>query len=238
MAVLVGCSVVFMPVATARAQASASIQPSLLPDRLGARAAFTFAFRLGAGEEEVPPALSRIVIHLPAGLRIDLRGVGTCNAARLRRMGPRGCPPGSLVGRGHAVLAVHAGSQAIPEDAVISAFRGPDRGGHPVLQILGRGDTPLQEQTLSTGVLSADRGPFGLKLTVSVPAIPTVMYEPDASIVSFSLTVGAAARPRAHAAAGAVTVPRRCPAGGFRFAADFHFSDLTSTSAAARVPCP
>jgi hypothetical protein len=218
---------------------NASVHPSFLPDALGARTAFTFAFRLGAGEEEVPPAVSRVVMHLPAGLGIDVRGVATCAGSRLRRMGPAGCPRGSLIGHGHAVLAVHAGSQAIPEQAVISAFRGPDRAGRPVVEILGRGDTPLQEQTLSTGVLAADGAPYGLKLTVSIPSIPTVMYEPDASIVSFSMTVGAVGRrPRAHAAAGTVTVPRRCPAGGFRFAADFDFSDSTTASAAARVPCP
>jgi hypothetical protein len=218
---------------------NASVQPSFLPNTLGARTAFTFAFRLGAGEEGVPPAVRRLVMHLPAGLGIDLRGVGTCPASRLRRLGAGGCPRQSLIGHGHAVLAVHAGSQAIPEQAVIWAFRGPDRAGRPVVEVLGRGDTPLQEQTLSTGVLSPDRAPYGLKLTVSIPSIPTVMYEPDASILSFSLTVGAVGRrPRAHAAAGAVTVPRRCPAGGFRFAADFGFFDSTTASAAARLPCP
>jgi hypothetical protein len=238
-AALASCCLASLPVASARAEVNASVHPSFLPNALGARTAFTFAFRLGAGEEGVPPAVRRIVIHLPAGLGIDLRGVRTCPGTRLLRMGPRGCPAGSLIGHGHAVLAVHAGSQAIPEQAVISAFRGPDRGGRPVIEVLGRGDTPLQEQTLSTGVLAADRAPYGLRLTVSVPSIPTVMYEPDASIVSFSLTVGAVGRrPRAHAASGAVTVPRHCPAGGFRFAADFDFYDTTTASAAARLPCP
>ena len=238
-AALAGCCLASLPVASAHAQVNASIHPSFLPNVLGARTAFTFALRLGAGEEEVPPAVRRIVMHLPAGLGIDLRGVGTCAPSRLRRMGPGGCPRGSLIGHGHAVLSVHAGSQAIPEEAVIWAFRGPDRGGHPVVEVLGRGDTPLQQQSLSTGVLSPDRAPYGLKVTVSIPSIPTLMYEPDASIVSFSLTVGAAGRrPRAHAAAGAVTVPRRSPAAGFRFAADFDFFDSTTASAAARLPCP
>jgi len=226
--------------APAGADVGASVHPSFLPDALGARTAFSFALRLrGPGEDGVPPPVRRMVIHLPAGLGIDLSGAPSCRPARLRRSGPRGCPPGSLVGRGHATLAVHAGSQSIPEQAVVQAFRAPDRGGRPALMILSRGDTPLQQQTLSTGSLAPDRPPYGLKLIVSVPPIPTLVLEPEASIVSFSLTVGSAgARPRAHTAAGTVTVPRRCPAGGFPFAADFSFSDFTASRAAARIPCP
>jgi hypothetical protein len=71
-------------------------------------------------------------------------------------------------------------------------------------------------------------------LAVSIPPIPTLVLEPDASIISFSLAIGGS---RSHAA-GAVTVPRRCPAGGFPFAAEFGFADGSRASAAAHVPCP
>jgi hypothetical protein len=126
------------------------------------------------------------------------------------------------------VLEVHAGSQSIPEEARLWAVRVRDRGGRPAFAILGRGESPLQQQTLSTAVLSPDRGPYGLKLSVSIPPIPTLVYEPDASIVSFSLTVGAA---------GAVVLPARCPSGGFPFAAALGFADSTSTSVSVRLPC-
>jgi hypothetical protein len=117
---------------------------------------------------------------------------------------------------------------------VISAVRTPDRAGHHTLAIFGQGDTPLQEQTLSTATLLADRAPYGARLAVSIPPIPTLVLEPDASILNFSLTLGG---PRAHAA-GAITVPRRCPVGGFPFAAEFTFSDGSHAVATARVPCP
>ena len=88
-------------------------------------------------------------------------------------------------------------------------------------------------------MLWPDHAPYGHKLIVSIPPIPTLVYEPDASIVSLSLTIGGVgARPRAHAAAGTITVPRRCPAGGFPFAANFAFADETAASATARVRCP
>ncbi len=224
--------------APARAEVHAAIQPSFRPDGLGARTAFTFAFRLGGREQELPAPLDRAVVHLPAGLGIDLRGVATCAASRLQRDGAKGCPGRSLVGRGLELLEVQAGSQPIPEQAAIWAFRGADRGGRPVFEILGQGETPLQERTVALATLSSDGRPYGSKLTVSIPPIPTLVYEPNASILSFSLTIGAVGRPRAHAAAAAVTVPRRCPAGGFPFAASFAFEDTTTASAVARVPCP
>ncbi len=223
------------PAASARAEVYATVHPSFMPDALGASAALTLAFRISGGEEGVPPAVSRVVAHLPAGLGVHLLGLPTCAAARLRRGGPAGCPPRSLVGRGHATVEVHAGSQAIAEEASVWALLGPGRGG-PVLEILSRGVTPLEEQTLSSGVLGADQPPYGSKLTMSVPPIPTIVYEPDGSIITFSLTIGGAGA--AHGASGAISVPAHCPAGGFPFGLDFAFSDGTSTSVAAHVPCP
>ena len=212
------------------------------PDRLGARTAFTLAFKFSGGEEGVPAPLSAMVVRLPAGLGIDVRGVGICAKSRLQRRGPSGCPAGSLVGRGHALMSVHAGSLAVPEEATIAAFRGPDRDGHQTLEIFGQGETPLDQSAISTGVLERDSSPYGSKLTVSIPPIPTLMLEPNASVVSESLTIGGSGivgrGPEGHAAAGAIVVPRSCPAGGFPFAASFTFADGSTTSASATLPCP
>jgi hypothetical protein len=228
----------------AQAETGASIRPSLLPDRLGASTALTLAFRFSAGEEEgvpaVPAPLSGMVVHLPAGLGIDLRGVKTCTKARLRRRGAAGCPQGSLVGRGHALAEAHTGSLTSPEEVTISVFRGPNQGSRPVLEIFGQGETPLQEHSISTAVLGPDRPPYGSKLTVSIPPLPTLHFEPDASFASLSLTIGRVGHsPRAHAAAGAILlVPRSCPAGGFPFAASFKFADGSTASASATAACP
>jgi hypothetical protein len=213
---------------------SAVIRPSLTPDARGARTSFAFAFTLKDAEGGVPPPLRTMIVHLPAGLGIDLRGVASCAPARLRNGGPAACPARSLLGRGHSQLEVHAGSQSIPEDAVISAVRTPDRGGHASLAIFGRGETPLQQQTISMATIAQDRSPYGAKLTVTIPPIPTLVLEPDASIISFSLTLGAAQAQ----AAGVITVPRRCPTGGFPFAAEFTFADASRAGGTAHVPCP
>jgi hypothetical protein len=225
--------------AAAQQATGASLTPSFHPNRLGASTVLTLAFQLGAGETSVPPPLERLTLRLPVGLRIGLRGVRTCAPAQLRRGGPARCPGGSLVGRGHTVLEVHAGSQQIPEDAFLRAFRAPDESGQPALAIFAQGETPLQQQTVSTAVLAPDSAPYGSRLIVSMPPIPTLMYEPNASTISLSLTIGSVpGRPRAHAAAATITVPHRCPAGGFPFAADFLFADFTTAHAGGRVRCP
>jgi hypothetical protein len=227
------------PAATAQTETNASIRPSLLPDRLGASTALTLAFRFSGGTTGVPAPLHGLVAHLPAGLTVNLRGARVCAKPHLQRRGTRGCPSRSLIGRGHAVMKVHAGSQSLPEEVAITLFRGPNRGRRQTLEIFQQGNTPLDERTISTGVLEPDGTPYGSKLTVSFPPIATLMLEPDASFSSLSLTVGGIGHsPRAHAAAGAILVPRSCPAGGFPFAADFAFADGSTASESATVACP
>jgi hypothetical protein len=172
--------------AVAQTETNASMRPSLLPDRLGASSALTLAFRFAGGAEGVPAPLRGMVVHLPAGLTVSLRGVKTCAKSRLQRRGPSGCPAGSLVGRGQALMKVHAGSQAVPEEAAISIFRSPSGSGRPTFEIYGHGETPLDQSSISTAVLQPDAAPYGLKVSVSVPPIPTLVLEPDASVVSLS----------------------------------------------------
>jgi hypothetical protein len=224
---------------SAVAQTSASMRPSLLPDRLGASTALTLAFRFSGGTEGVPAPLRGMVVHLPSGLIVNLRGVGVCPPSRLRSSGASGCSSKSVLGRGHALMEVHAGSLAVPESTIVSVYRGPNQGSHQALEIFSQGETPLDQSTIATGVLIPDGGQYGTKLTVSVPAIPTLVLEPDASFVSLSLTLGGVRHtPRAHAAAGSIRVPRSCPAAGFPFAADFTFAGRSSASASATVACP
>jgi hypothetical protein len=236
-ATLAACLCAATP-AWGQAPTTVTMRPSFLPDRLGASTTFTLAFRFSGGEEGVPAPLSGMVVRMPAGMRIDLRGVGTCGLARLRRRGAAGCPSRSLVGRGRALLEVHAGSQTIGEESTIWIFRSPNRGNRPTFAIFGHGETPLDESATSTAILQPDRLPYGSKLTISVPPIPTLVYEPDASFSSLSVTMGRVGRsPRAHAA-GAIVLPSSCPPGGFPFAASFTFADQSTASATATVPCP
>lgn len=217
----------------AQAETAATVKPSFTPDRLGAATAFTLALSFSGEHQRVPAPVRSSVVHLPAGLGLSVQGAGVCQLARLRARGPSGCPTSSLLGRGHALMEAQLGALLMTENASLQAFRGPNRGGRPVLEISGQGLTPLIERITFTGVVVADRAPYGLKLVMSIPAIPTLPTEPDASTANFSLTFGGAGTHR-----GSVTVPRRCPSGGFPFGADFTFADGSTASAGEPVACP
>jgi hypothetical protein len=216
---------------------TATIAASLSPDRAGARAALTFTIRFTGGEFGVPSAVRQSVLRIPAGISLEIPSLRACAAARLRADGPQGCPAQSEIGSGHALAETHAGSLITTEAVELRAFLGPPEGLQPTFEIFAQGYTPLDEHVVFTGTVLMAGAPYGEELEMSIPPVPSLPLEPDASIVTFSLTVGA---PRRHGTHGqsTVSVPRRCPAGGFPFAARFTYADGSDGEALARVPCP
>jgi hypothetical protein len=221
----------------AQAETVASIAPSLSPNRLHAKAALTFTMSFSGGAFGVPTPLSRSVVRLPAGLTLDIPHLSSCPAARLRSRGAGGCPARSQIGRGHALVETHAGSEIITEEATLWAFLGPPRNLQPTFEILAQGYTPLYERKVLTGTVLPAGAPYGEELRMSIPPIPTLMFEPDASIVTFSLTIGPVAH---HRTRGATTVltPSSCPAGGFPFAAETTYADGSTGETLTTTPCP
>lgn len=216
-------------------EAGVSLHPSFSPDRLGAATTFTLDFHFSGGTESVPPPLRTVVVQLPIGLHFQLGGLAVCQPARLRRSGPSGCPSSSLVGRGHALLQVHAGTEPIDEEASLWVERGPEHEGLPSFGIFGQGYTPLYQSAVGTELLQTAKPPYGYRAVTTVPPIPTVMYEPNASFESLSLSFGSI---KHRGGAGTFFTPRTCPAGGFPFAAQVTYANGESASTTATVPCP
>jgi hypothetical protein len=214
----------------------ATIKPSFSPDRLGVKAAFTFTVHFTGGALGVPSPVRKAVVQLPPGLMMDIPRLGICTRARLQARGAGGCPKRSLIGTGHALADVHAGEGVESEEATVWAFLGPPQGLNPTIEILGQGYSPLDERVVVTATAIPDRPPYGEELVMSIPAIPSIPYEPNASTVSFSLTIGGA-RFRRHSP-NTVQLPGHCPAGGFPFATEFTYEDGSTSSSTATVPCP
>jgi hypothetical protein len=219
------------------APSSATIAPSLSPDRLGAKAALTFTVQYAGGEFGVPSPVRRSVLEFPAGLTLDIPSLQSCSAKRLLARGASGCPARSALGTGYALAEVHAGSLNLTENVTLWAFLGPPRNIQPTFEILAQGYTPVDRRVVLTGTVLAADAPYGEELAMPIPPIPTLGLEPDASIATFSLTIGAS-RQRRTRDANAVIVPSSCPAGGFPFAAEFTYADGSSSSAVATAPCP
>jgi hypothetical protein len=236
---LVACAACASLAVPARAETSATITPSISPNRLRAKAALTLAIHYTTatpGLFGVPAPVLRTVVRLPAGLNLDIPDLRSCSVSRLRARGPGGCPAQARIGRGHAVIETHAGTENIPEDVVLGAFLGPLQGGQQTLDILGQGYSPLDERFVLTGAVRFVAAPYGEELEMSVPPIPTLRFEPDASLVDFTLTIGARGRAARHA--NTLLVPSACPLGGFPFAAEFTYADGTTGSALATSACP
>ncbi len=214
----------------------AAIAPSFSPDRLGAKASFRFTVHFTGGEFGVPSPIRRAVVHLPPGLSMDIPSIKECTSARLKARGARGCPSRSQIGVGSALADVHVGDGIEKEEAKVWAFLGPLQAGNPTIEVLGEGYTPLEERVVFTAVVLPDKPPYGEEIEMSIPPIPSIPLEPDASTASFTITVGGPRFRVRHP--NTVVLPSHCPTGGFPFATEFTYADGSTSTTKATVPCP
>jgi hypothetical protein len=214
----------------------AAISASFHPNKLGAMGSFTVTLDLAGGELGDPPPLRRAVVRLPSGLGIEVPHLHSCDPARLRLLGPRGCPAQSRLGTGQALVRALLGSQLLGESLSLRVFLGPLRNLQPTFDLLAQGYTPFDERMVLSGSVAPDNPPYGEDLVLSVPAIPTLPLEPDASIVSLSLTIGS--RYPSRSEPNATVEPVRCPSGGFPFAAELTYAEGPIQNVFTRTACP
>jgi hypothetical protein len=235
---LVIAAFVLAEAAPAISTTSATIAPSLSPNRLGAHAELTFRTDFAGGESGVPSPLRGAVLRFPAGMSVAIPSLQACSAARLLRHGPSTCPARSEIGRGSASAEALAGSQLLRERVVMWAFVGPLQNSGPTVELLAQGRTPFDKRVVIAGRVLPDSPPYGERLVLSIPAIHTLSLEPDASLRTFSLTLGANQYRHRTRNRNAIVVPSSCPPGGFPFAAEFTYADGSRNSALTTAPCP
>ena len=215
---------------------TAALTPTLAPNRPGAKGALTLALQYTGGEDGVPSPVHRSVLSLPAGLTLEVPSLRSCSAARLQAFGPKGCPPQSLIGHGHALAKALAGSNVIEEQVALWAFIGPPQGSNPTLELLGEGSTPVPASVVITGTVVPAHAPYGEQLVIPIPPVPSLPSVSETSLANLTLTIGTGG-PHPARGANTVVVPR-CPAGGWPFAAAFTYADGSSGSTVAKQPCP
>jgi hypothetical protein len=226
----------------------ASLHASFSPNRLGAPTTISFSFDLSTGEGLAPPPLVGIDLQMPAGMNYTTTqlGLALCSAARLQAQGLAGCPANSRLGYGSALVEVPFGTGSGHEIPEVQAVAGPSQSGNLVVLFYANGLYPVSAQLAFAGEVLPDQGDYGSQLKTNVPLVTSVPGGPDVSIVSVTSTIGPAhliyyKRVRGRRVAftpRGVSVPERCPHGGFPFAASFSFQDGSSTSATTTVPCP
>jgi len=224
-------------VASAHAETLATVTSLFSPDRLRARGSLSLTIQFADPQGGVPAPVRRSILRFPAGLTLEVPRLSSCSASRLSALGAGGCPADSALGHGHALVEAQVGSQKISEDVSLWVFLGPLQNLQPTVEVLGRGYTPFDERVVLSGTMLPAGGPYGEALALSIPPIPTLTLEPDASIVTFSLVIGAHVDGRAHDA-NTVRLPSSCPQGGFPFAGEFTYADGSSGSALTTAACP
>jgi len=227
---------------SADAAQTAKLQVSLSPKRLGASTTLGFGFQIEAPEGAFAAALTRLDVGLPAGMVVDTAGLATCSEAKLEH-GSRSCSASARVGTGKVQVQLLLGTVIRPEIAALTVFNGPREGGRTTLVFDAIGKLPIATQFVFTGVIVP--GPQGDSIEATIPLIPVLPNTPDGAIVELTATLGTRSQSYYRTVGGrrvrftpkGATLPARCPAGGFPFAATFGFEDGTTAGASSSVAC-
>jgi hypothetical protein len=232
----------------ARATQLVKLDAGFTPYRLGAPTTIDLGLSIHASSGQIPSALTEVEVRYPQNLGFALSGLGLaiCSPAMLETSGAGGCPANSIMGRGSATAELGFGTQLVTENASISIARAPDQEGHIALLLYASGPSPVNTQILSPAQLLPSSPPFGGRLNMQLPLIPSVPGAPDVAIVALNVTLGPRGLTYYEHAAGAtlgytpkgILLPKTCPRGGFPFAASFSFLDGSHPETRAVLPCP
>jgi hypothetical protein len=227
---------------------TATLHASFSPNRPGASTTIGFSFKLAASGGGLPAPLSAISLRLPPGIDYlsTTLGLAICEPAVLVTRGPSGCPPNSLLGSGSALVEVPFGVGSGKEIPEIQAVMGPPAHENIVVLFYANGLEPVLAQIVMQAELISGSSTMPGRLETQVPLIASVPAGPPVSILSVTARIGPAGltyyeKRHGHRIAfhpRGVSVPERCPRGGFRFSAQFSFADASTASAAYSIPCP
>jgi hypothetical protein len=242
--VLLACA--FLPAATGAAP-SVKLNATLTPEHLGQGTTVGFELQITAGGE-TPPPITALDVFYPENLGIAVSGLGlaTCTPQTLETFGPHGCPANSRMGYGTAVIEVPLGPEAFIETAHITILRAPTHDGHLALLFNIEGKEPVSAQIVLDSLLLPTPAPYGGRIGIPIPIVPSLPAGPDASVVRLHATIGPQhityyeqlhGRTIAYRPKG-LQLPNSCPRRGFPFAATLTFLEGSQVSAHASVRCP
>jgi hypothetical protein len=123
---------------------------------------------------------------------------------------------------------------------------GPPRQGKLVVLFYASGLDPIPAELVFEGELLTGSEVLAGSLNIAVPLVASIPDALPVSILSVQATIGPSHLTyyrRLHGRTVAfhpegVSVPTRCPRGGFPFSASFSFVDGSIATAKSVVPCP
>jgi hypothetical protein len=150
------------------------------------------------------------------------------------------------MGHGTALAEIPVGPSIFHESAQVTIVRAINSNGHIALLISASGETPVSAQIVFPGVLLPAPAPFGGRLDMSIPLVPSLPEAPDVAVVQLHATLGPQGltyHERIHGKVvnyqpRGIPLSSTCAHGGFKFSATFSFLDGTHALAHTAVPCP
>jgi hypothetical protein len=231
--------------AVAWASQTLTFSAQLTPDRLGAPTNLS-AQTTVTSDDGPPSPVSSVLAYVPAGLKVHVQDVDTCEQAKLETDGPSGCPTDSRIGFGGGVGVVQFAKEFVKERYTLDLFLAPKQDGHLVLLIYASAVSPVPVQLVLVGREVAAPNPYGFGISVQVPPIPTLPGAANASMESNYVSIGSPnveyyetvhGKPRLVHVKG-LTAPKTCSGSGFPFAITISFADGTTSTASYTSPCP
>ena len=144
------------------------------------------------------------------------------------------CPKASKAGpKGSASGIVSFGTERVQETASVQPFFAPGGG----LEFFADGTSPVSIEILSKGKVVNSSPPFGPTVEAEVPLVESVPGALDASVKSINVVVGAAYK-KGKKTTYYITVPKKCPAGGFPLKSVMTFLGGATAEASYKAPCP
>jgi hypothetical protein len=232
----------------AQAHQSVRLTATLTPERLGQETTLGFGFQIRGPAGHVPSPVVAVDLSYPSDLGIAVSGLGleTCTLSSLEARGLNGCSANSRMGRGDATVEIPIGPSIVREQAGVAIVRAPTSHGRFSFIFYADGTGPVQAQLELPALLLTAREPFGGRVDIRLPLVPSLPEAPDVALVHLQSTIGPADLTYYERVRGrtvtyhprGIQLPKSCPRGGFPFAATFAFLDGSRSVAHTSVPCP
>ena len=223
------------------------VTASFSPDKLGAPTNVHGTATIGSTSGPLPSPIAEATVMGPAGLTVDTKGVGICNAVKLEQtLEPNVCPKDSKAGFGGGVGAYELAGQVNEEPFTLNFYRGPNEDGHLVILAYLNAVSPVSVQLVLKAQVVNEPKPYGLGFTFKVPPIESLPGASNATAKSIFITLGAPNAAYYEQVGGkrklvhvkGIIVPKTCPKGGFPYETQFAFEDGTSNAVKGTIPCP
>lgn len=203
---------------------------------LGAGAALQFEYT-SAGTETpggLPHRLTGVNLYLPTGFRVHPSGFPTCDEEVLREKGPIGCPKDSAAGpTGQVLLGVVFEGVGTTEEGTIESFVFPG----DELEFYTEDRQPADVE-LYTHAHFVNLAGGGSEMIAEVGGNGNIgRGDGQTWTEKLSMKLGSAYRTDGRARYF-LTVPKKCPKGGFPIKAEFEFTATPATEVREFPPRP